>query len=72
MQPNSDLKLRARAELAVCGNVPRGARRHECIEEPEELVVKLDRQEKSSDETYICNCSFKPNSLGEVPRFWSF
>jgi hypothetical protein len=23
-------------------------------------------------EIYICSCSFKPNSLGEVPRFWFF
>ena len=23
-------------------------------------------------EVYICNCSFKPNSFGDVWRFWSF
>lgn len=23
-------------------------------------------------EDYICSCSFKPNSLGKVPRFLSF
>ena len=29
-------------------------------------------QRSIGNEIYICSCSFKPNSLGEVPRFWSF